>query len=95
MMALDGYHIIKRPLITEKAMNLVQGNNTYCFEVHPKATKGEIKEAIEKLFSVTVESVRTLKSHRKMRRMRFHLTKSPEWKKAIVKLGENSRIDLM
>lgn len=94
-MALDWYQIIRRPLVTEKAMNLVQGNNTYCFEVHPKATKEEIKEAVEKLFSVTVVSVRTLKSHGKTRRVRFHLTKSPEWKKAIVKLGENSRIDLM
>ena len=94
-MALDPEQIVRRPLITEKAMGLIEQGNTYCFEVHPQANKHQIAEAVEKLFSVKVVSVRTLNSRGKMRRLRYHWSKKPDWKKAVVKLDENSRIDLM
>jgi len=94
-MALGPEQIIKRPLVTEKSMGLVEQDNTYCFEVHPQANKRQIKEAVEKLFSVKVLSVHTLTNHGKKRRLRFHWSKRPDWKKAVVKLDENSRIDLM
>jgi large subunit ribosomal protein L23 len=94
-MALDPDQIIRRPLITEKAMGLVESDNTYCFEVHPKANKHQIKDAVEKLFSVRVVGVRTLNTRGKMRRLRVHWSKRPDWKKAVVTLDENSRIDLM
>ena len=94
-MFLDSEQIVKRPLITEKAMAKVQDANTYCFEVHPEATKLQIKRAIEELFSVKVLDVRTLTNRGKMTKVRFHYSKKPDWRKAIVKLDENSRIDLM
>jgi len=94
-MPLDSEQIVKRPLITEKAMADVQNANTYSFEVHPMATKPEIKRAVEELFSVKVLNVRILSTHGKTTRVRFHYSKKPDWKKAVVKLDENSRIDLM
>ena len=94
-MLLDSEQIVKRPLITEKAMAGVQNANTYCFEVHPMATKPEIRRALEELFSVKVLNVRILTNRGKTKRVRFHYSKRPDWKKAVVKLDENSRIDLM
>ena len=56
---LDPYQVVVRPLITEKATHISERHNAYTFEVNPLATKTEIKEAIETLFSVKVLDVRT------------------------------------
>ncbi len=62
----------------------------YPFEVNPWATKDEIKAAVESLFGVQVEKVRTQNRHGKKRRYRFKVGRLPNWKKAIVTLKEES-----
>jgi len=91
MADLKYYDIIQKPLMTEKSMALLE-SNTYSFYVHPKATKAQIKEAVEKLFSGTkVEKVNTMTTHPKKRQRRGFLPgKTVERKKAIVKLSANS-----
>ena len=91
MSNLEYYDIIQKPLMTEKSMSLLE-KNTYSFYVHPKATKTQIKEAVEKLFAGTkVESVNTLMTHPKKRQRRgFFPGKTVQRKKAIVKLTPSS-----
>jgi len=92
MAALQYYDVIQKPLMTEKSMSLLE-TNTYSFYVHPKATKTQIKEAVEKLFAGTkVMSVNTMLSHPKKRQRRGFLPgKTVIRKKAIVKLTPGSR----
>jgi len=92
MAALQYYDVIQKPLMTEKSMSLLE-TNTYSFYVHPKATKTQIKEAVEKLFAGTkVMSVNTMLSHPKKRQRRGFLPgKTVVRKKAIVKLTPGSR----
>lgn len=80
--------IIIRPHITEKS-NIDATQGKYTFIVHPKATKTEIKEAVEKLFSVKVIQVNTANYHGKKKRMGVHEGNRPDWKKAIVKIDTN------
>ena len=91
MADLQYYDIIQKPLMTEKSMSLLE-ENTYSFYVHPRATKTQIKEAVEKLFVGTkVEKVNTLMTHPKKRQRRGFLPgKTVQRKKAIVKLTPGS-----
>ncbi len=102
---MDIYHVIKRPLVTEKGTHQSQQSHTatgsrparggsYAFEVHPSATKGTIRQAIEKIYNVKVHSVRTANRKGKPRRVRFKMGKTSDWKKAVVVLQENHHIDL-
>ena len=90
---LDPYQVVVRPLITEKATHLSERHNAYTFEVNPLATKTEIKAAVESLFNVKVLDVRTQNRRGKMRRYRLKLGRMRNWKKAIVSLHEEFRID--
>lgn len=90
---LEPYQVILRPLITEKATHVSERHNAYTFEVHPLATKTEIKQAVETLFDVKVEDVRTQNRRGKTRRYRMKVGRLRNWKKAIVKLNEAHRID--
>jgi large subunit ribosomal protein L23 len=90
---LDPYQVVVRPLITEKATHLSERHNAYTFEVNPLANKTEIKEAIEALFNVKVLDVRTQNRRGKMRRHRLKTGRMRNWKKAIVSLQEEYRID--
>ena len=95
---MDPYCIIVRPLVTEKTMAAIERGRTYTFAVAPDATKPEIRRAVERIFNVKVENVRTLrrKGKRKARRMaKFLLTRRPDWKRAMVTLHEGSRIDIL
>ena len=85
--------IIKAPIITEKSSNL-KLNNTYVFSVDVKANKTQIKDAIEKIFNVKVESVNTLNVKPKKKRVGRYVGKTNKVKKAIVKLNEGSSIEL-
>lgn len=85
--------IIRRPLVTEKATLLLE-NNQYTFEVSPKATKPEIKSAIEELFDVKVVSVNTLKPPRKQRRVGRFSGHRAQYKRAIVTLAAGDTITL-
>ncbi len=90
---LDPYQVVIRPLITEKATHLSERHNAYTFEVNPLATKTEIKRAIEALFNVKVLDVRTQNRRGKARRYRLKVGRMRNWKKAIVSLHEEHRID--
>jgi large subunit ribosomal protein L23 len=90
---LEPYQVIVRPLITEKATHLSEKHNAYTFEVNPLATKTEIKEAVEILFHVKVADVRTQNRRGKPRRYRLKAGRMRNWKKAIVALYDEHRID--
>ena len=86
--------IIKAPIITEKTSDLSQNNNTITFSVAVKANKTEIKQAVEKIFNVKVESVNTINVKPKKKRVGRYVGKTNRVKKAIVKLCEGSSIEL-
>ena len=85
--------IIKAPVVTEKAAYAGQ-DNVYMFYVDPKSNKTEIKLAIEKLFNVKVEDIRTINVHPKKRRVGRYTGLTNRKKKAIVKLAEGQTIEL-
>ena len=89
---MDYYHIIKRPLITEKGVRCNEEHNTVVFAVNPRANKMQIKQAIEALFQVKVLRVNTLNIQGKKKRVRFREGKKPDWKKAYVTLREGDTI---
>ena len=91
MANLQYYDVIFKPLMTEKSMSLLE-EQTYSFYVHPKATKSQIKEAVERLFeNVKVARVNTMNVHPKKRARRgFRPGTTPKRKKAIVKLTPSS-----
>jgi len=86
--------IIKAPLISEKSTFLASVKNAYTFEVDKSATKEQIKAAIEKLYNVKVVGVRTVNVPGKPRRTRSGEKTTGEWKKAMVKLHPDQKIDL-
>src|SRR5580704_79018 len=90
---LEPHQIVLRPLITEKGTHQFTHHNAYPFEVNLWATKDQIKAAVEELFSVRVEKVRTQQRLGKKRRYRFRVGQLPRWKKAIVTLHGEDRIE--
>ena len=86
--------IIKAPVITEKGSKLAQDEGKYLFKVDHRASKSEIKEAVEKIFKVKVDSISTINVKPKKRRVGRYAGMSNEYKKAIVKLAEGQTIDL-
>lgn len=85
--------ILRKPVVTEKSMALV-AENKYTFIVNPDANKIEIRNAVEELFKVKVDKVRTMNYHGKMRRVRHVAGRTPDFKKAIVTLKEGNKIEL-
>jgi large subunit ribosomal protein L23 len=85
--------IIKEPIVTEKTAALGE-QNTIVFSVDPKANKTQIKQAVEAIFNVKVESVNTLNAPTKKRRVGRYAGRTNRVKKAIVKLAEGSSIEL-
>src|SRR5215510_2102615 len=85
--------VVHGPIITEKGTLVQEQGNTVVFRVHPHANKVEIRHAIETLFKVRVEKVRTSRQLGKVRRVGRHQGCRPDWKKAYVTLAEGSRID--
>jgi large subunit ribosomal protein L23 len=90
---LEPHQVIIRPLITEKGMHRSTRNNAYAFEVNRLATKDDIRRAVEDLFEVTVLRVHTQNRRGKPRRTRFHYGYTNDWKKAVVTLDKEHRID--
>jgi large subunit ribosomal protein L23 len=86
--------IIKAPIVTEKSAKLAQESNTITFSVDTKANKTQIKQAVEKIFNVKVESVNTVTVRPKKKRVGRYTGKTNQVKKAIVKLKEGSSIEL-
>jgi large subunit ribosomal protein L23 len=85
---MTAQEIIIRPIVTEKS-NFALAEGKYTFEVHKDATKTEVKKAVEQLFNVKVISVNTVSMPGKEKRMGVHSGKTPDWKKAIVKIDTN------
>jgi large subunit ribosomal protein L23 len=82
--------VIVRPFITEKS-NADIADGKYTFIVNPKATKVEIKAAVEKLFQVRVLQVNTINYEGKIKRMGVHVGPRPDWKKAVVKIDTDPK----
>jgi len=92
-MHLEPHQIILRPLVTEKGMHRSTRHNQYAFEVNPLAVKPDIRRAVEELFDVKVLHVATQNRKGKPRRTRFRHGHTKDWKKAVVTLHEEHRID--
>ncbi len=92
-LSLEPHQIVLRPLVTEKGVYNASEFNQYAFEVNPLASKDEIKQAVEALFDVKVTKVRTQNRAGKPRRYRYRSGYTKNWKKALVTLDEEDRID--
>ncbi|MEM9353214.1 MAG: 50S ribosomal protein L23 [Planctomycetota bacterium] len=90
---LEPHQVIIKPLVTEKGMHRSTRYNAYAFEVHRMATKEDVRSAVEKLFDVKVVKVHTQNRKGKPRRTRFRFGYTKDWKKAIVTLDPEHRID--
>ena len=90
---MDPHHIIKRPIITEKANIEKEDSNHHIFQVARDANKVQIRRAVEELFGVRVEEVRTCIMRGKNKRRGRMIGRTPNWKKAIVKLAKGETID--
>ena len=91
---MDSSTIIIKPLVTEKSTHQQTTRNAYAFQVHRDANKHQIKDAVERMYEVKVVDVRTMNRKGKPRRSRYKMTHTSDWKRAVVVLDENSRIEL-
>jgi len=92
----DLFQVIDTIQLSEKATILGETNNEYVFKVDPRATKVEIRQAVEKLFSKKVVSVRTANYQgKKKRERRADFGRTKKWKKAYVRLAEGEEIELV
>ena len=89
---MNHYEVIKRPLVTEKCARLQAEGNQYVFEVDRRATKRDIRDAVAKVFNVTVTGVWTTTVPGKYKRVGRNVGRTNAWKKAIVALKEGDRI---
>ena len=92
-LTLEPQQVILRPLVTEKGMHRATRCNAYAFEVSRLATKSDVKRAVEELFEVRVLKVRTQNRKGKPRRAKMKFGTTKDWKKAIVQLDPEHRID--
>jgi large subunit ribosomal protein L23 len=90
---LEPHQVILRPLVTEKGLHKANRNNAYAFEVNSLAGKDDVRRAVESLFDVKVVSVNTLNRKGKPRRFKAKVGNTNTWKKAIVKLDPEHRIN--
>jgi large subunit ribosomal protein L23 len=87
------HEVLLKPLVTEKSIHRSTRNNQYAFEVNVNATKEDVRSAAEELFDVKVLQVRTQNRKGKPRRHRFRMGKTKNWKKAIITLHSEHRIE--
>jgi large subunit ribosomal protein L23 len=86
------YEVIRRPIVTEKAVGKKEAENTLCFEVSPDATKTDIKGAVQRIFKVKVADVHTVKNVGKLRRRGKFMGYRSDWKKAYVRLKAGEKM---
>jgi len=86
------FNVVVRPVITEKGLTLKENEQTLCFEVTDSASKRQIQEAIERIFKVKVQHVRTMTVPGKMRRRGRYTGYRPDWKKAYVTLRKGEKM---
>ena len=89
---MNTYHIIRRPLVTEKGVAKKDSEGTLAFEVALAANKTQVKAAVERLFKVKVEEVRTATFEGKMRRRGRFTGYRSDWKKAYVRLKKGEKV---
>jgi len=87
------HDVIRRPLVTEKSSIGREEQNLATFAVDPRASKHDIRRAVEELFDVRVVRVRTMRQPRKKRRVGLTVGRRAEWKKALVELAEGQSIE--
>jgi large subunit ribosomal protein L23 len=86
------FNIIRRPIITEKGLGVKETQHTVVFEVSKDATKTQIREAVQRVFKVKVDHVRTAIFHGKMRRRGRSEGFRSDWKKAYVRLAKGEKM---
>lgn len=91
---MDPHQIIIRPVISEKSYNLIETQNQYTFQVDRRANKNQIKRAVEEAFDVKVHKVNTVNVKGKPKRQGLTRGRTPSWKKVVVRLAEDERIEL-
>ncbi len=91
-MTRDPYQVVQKPVMTEKSLDAKERARTLCFRVHHDATKAEIKQAVQAIFKVKIESVRTALFEGKMRRRGRTFGLRPHWKKAFIKLKAGEKM---
>ena len=89
------FRIVRRPLVTEKNMHRAETRGEYAFEVDARANKVQVRHAVEELFNVKVVRVNTCVKKGLSRRFGHRWAKTPDVKKAVVKLAEGYKIDLL
>ena len=91
---MDMYKIVKKPLVTEKGTVMLSEGNRVTFKVHLDANKIEIREAVQKIFSVNVLQVNTQVVRGKRKRFGKAMGQTKSWKKAMVQLKEGDKIEI-
>ncbi len=87
------HEVIRRPIVTEKSNVAREERNEVQFAVDPRASKHDVRRAVEQLFQVKVVGVRTLQMPRRKRRVGRFEGHRPQWKKAVVRLAEGQTIE--
>lgn len=90
----DRFQTVVRPVVTEKSSAQYGALREYTFETDPRATKPQIRDAIESMFGVRVTSVRTMQQRSKRRTRGRSAGRRPRWKKALVRLAEGDTIEI-
>jgi large subunit ribosomal protein L23 len=90
---MDARQVVRTPIVSEKSYALIS-QNKYTFRVHADAHKTQIRQAVEKIFDVSVIDVRTMQMKPKPKRRGMSTGRTRHWKKAIVELAPGDRIQL-
>ena len=90
---MNPHDVIRRPILSEKSVYLQNAQNKYTFEIDPRATKTQVRAAVETLFKVKVLRVNTLNIHGERRRTRQGVGMTPSWKKAVVTVAADQKIE--
>jgi large subunit ribosomal protein L23 len=90
---VNARQVLIRPVVSEKSYALLAANK-YTFRIHPDANKTQVRQAVEEVFGVRVEDVRTVNVRSKPKRRGFTSGRTREWKKAIVQLHQDDSIEL-
>lgn len=90
----DPRDVILAPVVSEKSYDLIERNNTYTFEVHTRAHKDEIRDAVQTIFGVRVLSVNTMNRKGKLKRTGYVMGRRNNTKRALIKLAPDDAIDL-
>ena len=90
---MNARQVLIRPVVSEKSYALLAANK-YTFRVHPDANKTQVRQAVEEIFGVRVEDVRTVNVRPKPKRRGYTSGRTREWKKAVVQLHQDDSIEL-